>query len=105
MLRRALPATPLLAPPALAQQPPRSVNGFAAGGMADILARPVAGQAGGAAAVLEVIAGRADFTAVSLGDVSRVEPLFEEGPTLDARIASDRATWGEVIRAANIRAD
>jgi tripartite-type tricarboxylate transporter receptor subunit TctC len=32
-------------------------------------------------------------------------PLFEDGPTMDRRIASDRATWGEVIRAANIRAD
>ncbi len=314
MLRRALLATPLLAVPALAQQPPRIVNGFAAGGTADILARLVAEQAGGALgarpivetrtgasgfiaaetvargpadgsavlfsvmsmlaiapempgarlpvdprtelagvamialspyglvvggqsphrslaeliaaakarpdavsyasvgpgsaphlagelmalrtgarmvhvpyrggapAVLDVIAGRADFMAVSLGDVSRqiaagelrllalgderpvpmfpgvppisatlpgvraytwfaltgprampaearqrwergvqaamadaafrqrveqlgLVPLFEDGPTLDARIASDRATWGEVIRAANIRAD
>ncbi len=137
---------------------------------------------GGAPAVLDVIAGRADFMAVSLGDVSRqiaagelrllalgderpvpmfpgvppisatlpgvraytwfaltgprampaearqrwergvqaamadaafrqrveqlgLVPLFEDGPTLDARIASDRATWGEVIRAANIRAN
>jgi tripartite-type tricarboxylate transporter receptor subunit TctC len=137
---------------------------------------------GGAPAILDVIAGRADFMAVSLGDVSRqirdgelrllalgderpvpmfpnvppisatlpgvraytwfglcgprnmpvearqrwergvqaaiadagfrdrveqlgLVPLFEDGPTMDRRIASDRATWGEVIRAANIRAD
>jgi tripartite-type tricarboxylate transporter receptor subunit TctC len=32
-------------------------------------------------------------------------PLYEDGAAMDRRIASDRATWGEVIRAANIRAD
>jgi tripartite-type tricarboxylate transporter receptor subunit TctC len=32
-------------------------------------------------------------------------PLYEDGATMDRRIATDRATWGEVIRAANIRAD
>jgi tripartite-type tricarboxylate transporter receptor subunit TctC len=137
---------------------------------------------GGAPAVLDVIAGRADFMAVSLGDVSRqiregelrllalgderpvpmfpdvppisatlpgvraytwfglcgprsmpaeargrweravqaamadagfrervaqlgLVPLYEDGAAMDRRIAADRATWGEVIRAANIRAD
>ena len=137
---------------------------------------------GGAPAVLDVVAGRADFMAVSLGDVSRqirdgelrllalgderpvpmfpgvqpisatlpgvqaytwfglcgpraisaegrggweravqaavadpafrarveqmgLVPLFEDGPTMDRRIAADRTLWGEVIRAANIRAE
>ena len=32
-------------------------------------------------------------------------PLFEDGATMDRRIAADRALWGEVVRAANIRAD
>jgi tripartite-type tricarboxylate transporter receptor subunit TctC len=134
---------------------------------------------GGAPAVLDVIAGRTDFMAVSLGDITRqiqsgelrllalgderpvsifpevrpisaalpgvqvytwfglcgprtlsaegrsrwertaqaavsdpatrtrleqmgLVPLFEDGPTMDRRIAADRAVWGEVIRAANI---
>jgi tripartite-type tricarboxylate transporter receptor subunit TctC len=34
-----------------------------------------------------------------------LQPHFEDGPTLDRRIAADRARWREVIRAANIRAD
>jgi tripartite-type tricarboxylate transporter receptor subunit TctC len=32
-------------------------------------------------------------------------PLFEDGATMDRRIAADRALWGGVVRAANIRAE
>ena len=32
-------------------------------------------------------------------------PLFEDGATLDRRIAADRELWGGVVRAANVRAE
>ncbi|SFK41505.1 Bug family tripartite tricarboxylate transporter substrate binding protein [Falsiroseomonas stagni] len=32
-------------------------------------------------------------------------PLFEDGATMDRRIAADRELWGGVVRAANIRAE
>jgi len=47
----------------------------------------------------------ADPTFRSRLEAMGLVPLFEDGATMDRRIAADRELWGGVVRAANIRAE